>query len=73
MNTFTVILDISSDRLKEYYRRPQIKLRAQSLCGKILSLPLSSFQSFFSHNGLSGRFKVRANEQGKLIEVKKVG
>ncbi len=69
MRKFKVHLDIKADRLKAYYLKPQINLKAQTICGYSLSIPLSSFQKFFTHQGLHGYFVITASKAGKVIDV----
>lgn len=72
MKVFTVVLDIDAKKLEKYYTKPQLKLQARSLCGHTLSVPVASFQRFFSHTGLNGRFVISADSTGKVVNIEKV-
>lgn len=69
MHKFTVDLSVDPQTLQRYYRQPNLRLEAETVCGYRLSIPLSNFQKFFSHQGLSGRFIVSANKEGKVVGV----
>lgn len=69
MKQFKVRLDINAEKLKAYYRRPKINLKAQTVCGFSLSIPLSNFQKFFTHEGLIGQFIITADHHGKVLDV----
>jgi hypothetical protein len=40
--------------------------------GEKIQLEAQNFRRFFTHSGLSGRFELTTNDQGKLINLRKI-
>ena len=65
-------IQLDAKKVKSYYLKPFLRLRTQSICGAVLSIPMKNFQQYFHHDGLSGFFEAQVNEQGKIINIHKV-
>nr|WP_086938602.1 DUF2835 family protein [Thaumasiovibrio occultus] len=72
MRTFTFHLAIDYQTYLNVYAGSAKTILVQSDQGLRLQLPANRFQSFVSHNGLRGRFKVIINQDNKIVEILRV-
>jgi hypothetical protein len=70
---YTFSLHLSADQYLRYYQGSVGSIQVVSECGKRLRFPASRLRAFLTHDGISGRFVIRIDENQKFIEMRKIG
>ncbi len=68
----TFCLTISAEEVLKYYHGSASSVQCVDEAGKTIRFPAALIRPHISHHGVSGRFSIEYNEQGKLVEFKKL-
>ena len=71
MKRFEFVLSISSQQYLQYYRGSVRQVLAQSTAGATVQFPAALLTPFVSSAGISGRFVLTCDDQGKEAELKR--
>ena len=72
MAKVTIDVSLPAHKYKEMYQGSVKYLVAKSRDGRMIQLPLLSFQRFVTHKGVYGAFEVEFDENRKLININKI-
>ena len=75
MNDCTEIifhLNISADEYVRYYNGTAKYVITKSLDGRSIQFPVNILQSYLTHDGVSGTFSLRHDEDNKFIGIEKI-
>lgn len=69
-----IIVDIylSADQYQHFYDGSIRYVKAVSIDGRSLRFPASILQSFVSHHGVSGRFVIEFDGEGKFQNIERI-
>jgi hypothetical protein len=71
-NRIRVRVHFSYDEFRPFYEGIARNVVARSLDGRWIRFPASSLRPFFTHEGISGVFELRFDNNHKLIELNRV-
>jgi len=69
---YLVRLDITASEFQHYYAQNIDSVIAWSHNGQKIQFPASILQSFVSHSGIHGTFKIVIDKQSKFKAIKRV-
>ncbi|MBR9885457.1 MAG: DUF2835 domain-containing protein [Oceanospirillales bacterium] len=72
MRELVVELNISTEEYLRLYRGEVDSVLARALDGRQVRFPANSLRPFVTRGGVSGRFRIRYNEHGKLVDIQKL-
>lgn len=72
-NEVVFSLNISADDYLYYYKGKAKYVLTISQDGRKIKFPANALQSFLTHEGVSGRFRLRFDANNKLISIDKIG
>lgn len=75
MKSYTEIifqLEISADEYVRYYKGTAKTVVTQSIDGKKVQFPVNILQSYITHNGISGMFSLKYDENNKYVSIQKI-
>lgn len=72
MQKISIDLTISADEWLKVYRGSARTVSATSLDGRQIQFPANILQKYVTHFGISGRFDIYFDDQGKFVSVTKV-
>ncbi len=70
--TITLSLAISADQLAHYYRGRARQISAVADDGRRVQFPASAVQGFVTRDGIHGRFALRIDACGKLMDIQRL-
>ena len=70
--SYFVRLDITAAEFENYYAQNIDSVLAWSHTGQKIQFPANILQSFVSHSGIHGTFKIVIDRQSKFKEIHKV-
>lgn len=70
--TITLTLTISADELAHYYRGDARQIMAVADDGRRVQFPASAVRRFVTREGIHGRFALRIDANGKLLDVQRL-
>lgn len=62
-------ISLSYDEAKVFYTGSKNRIQVTALDGKIINLPWSALQPFFSPSGVQGHFVITYDGDGKLLSL----
>jgi hypothetical protein len=65
-------LHITPEQYLTYYQGAAKNVSVQTEDGKRLQFPANALQKFVTHEGIKGRFRIRFDQNNKLIGVEKL-
>lgn len=66
-------LNIPADDYLFYYQGKVKYILTSGLDGRKIKFPAGALRQFLTHDGVSGRFRLRFDEKHKLISIEKIG
>lgn len=72
MNRIIVELNISKDKVMEYYKGHAQSVIAHTLEGKTVKFPAQYLRSIVGTEGVMGRFEIQYDDSGKLHSIQKM-
>ncbi|NOX43382.1 MAG: DUF2835 domain-containing protein [Gammaproteobacteria bacterium] len=65
------VINISAEKLLSYYRGNVRNVIAKSADGTTIQFPVEILRPFIMHNGVSGVFVIRYDDNNKLVDIEK--
>lgn len=72
MNYATFSIRLTSDQVLKYYKGLRQTVRVQTDSGVNMSIPYDILLKYVTHGGISGRFQISYDDNGKLIDLVKL-
>lgn len=69
MREIIIELSISADEYMKNYRYPAAVVKTHSLDGRRVQFPANILQPYVTHTGISGRFRIGFDSQGKFQSI----
>ena len=69
MKSMRFSLNISAEQYQRYYQGSATSVVVTAEDGRSLKFPASALQQFITHEGISGHFEIRFDDQNKLESV----
>lgn len=70
--TIRLSLAIPADALAQYYRGHARRIIAVADDGRRVQLPAASVRRFVTREGIHGRFELRVDAAGKLLDIRRL-
>ena len=65
-------LELSADEYVRYYNGTAKYVVTKSIDGKRIQFPVNILQSYITHEGISGRFSLKYDENNKFVSIHKI-
>lgn len=65
-------LEISADEYLRYYNGTAKYVVTKSIDGRKVQFPVNILQSYITHDGISGRFSLKYDENNKFVSIQKI-
>lgn len=65
-------LEISADEYLRYYNGTAKYVVTKSIDGRKVRFPVNILQSYITHDGISGRFSLKYDENNKFVSIQKI-
>ena len=72
MREFELNLVISAEKMLSYYQGSAQQVLAKDIQGVSLAFPAQALRPFVTKDGIHGRFRLRVDDNNKLIELQKI-
>ena len=72
MPEIIVELNISAQGILQYYQGIATNVSATSIDGRKVQFPVNLLRPFMTYSGISGKFIIKYNKQGKFQEIIKL-
>lgn len=72
MPELVVDLNISAQTILQYYKGLVTSVSAICVDGRRVQFPANLLRPFMSHSGVSGRFSIVYNDEGKFQKISKI-
>jgi hypothetical protein len=73
MQIITFQLHITAEEFLRYYRGTAQAVIVRSDDGRRIQLPARNFRPFLTESGISGRFRIRLDDNNRLVEMVRLG
>jgi hypothetical protein len=72
MQEITFKLNIPTERYMRYYRGQARAVVVKGFDGRTVQFPADALRPFVTHNGVSGIFVIRFDQNNKLVGIEKI-
>ena len=72
MRRYIVDLNVSTQKMLEFYKGNKKYIVASAQSGQTIRFPLHVLRPFVTSQGICGRFQVSCDPEGKLIDFKAI-
>jgi len=72
MREYILNLSISAEKMLSYYQGSAQQVIAEDSRGIRVSFPAQALRRFVTHDGVQGRFRLRVDDNNKLIDLQQI-